>query len=220
QTSAPSYAVLGKAGPVQVLIVKDDHSFELDEAALNRILLSEAVRDKEVVAVSVAGAFRKGKSFLMDFMLRYMYNKRWGGVDWVGDYNEPLTGFSWRGGSERETTGIQIWSEVFLVDKPDGKKVAVLLMDTQGTFDSQSTLRDSATVFALSTMISSIQVYNLSQNVQEDDLQHLQVSPLVLLLRVTGVPALCSTHASCIVLERHVWSHRRVSEFPSFHFSS
>lgn len=88
-------------------------------------------------------------------------------------------------------------------------------MDTQGTFDSQSTLRDSATVFALSTMISSmqvmskplkhtsflvkhsgslsvqhtsqtevlssalmshvLQVYNISQNVQEDDLQHLQV---------------------------------------------
>ncbi|EMP30046.1 Atlastin-1 [Chelonia mydas] len=162
-----------KAGPVQVLIVKDDHSFELDEAALKRILLSEAVRDKEVVAVSVAGAFRKGKSFLMDFMLRYMYNKET--IDWVGDYNEPLTGFSWRGGSERETTGIQIWSELFLVDKPDGKQVVVLLMDTQGTFDSQSTLRDSATVFALSTMISSIQVYNLSQNVQEDDLQHLQL---------------------------------------------
>ncbi|XP_056677057.1 atlastin-1 isoform X6 [Monodelphis domestica] len=165
---------LKKAGPVQVLIMKDDHSFELDETALNRILLSEAVRDKEVVAVSVAGAFRKGKSFLMDFMLRYMYNQV--SIDWIGDYDEPLTGFSWRGGSERETTGIQIWSEVFLIDKPDGKKVAVLLMDTQGTFDSQSTLRDSATVFALSTMISSIQVYNLSQNVQEDDLQHLQVS--------------------------------------------
>ncbi|XP_015225141.1 PREDICTED: atlastin-1-like [Cyprinodon variegatus] len=48
-------------------------------------------------------------------------------------------------------------------------------MDTQGTFDSQSTLRDSATVFALSTMISSMQVYNISQNVQEDDLQHLQL---------------------------------------------
>lgn len=112
---------------------------------------------------------------------------------WLGDKDEPLTGFSWRGGSERETTGIQIWSEVFLVDKPDGRKVkswnfypnkstcdaffslhqsscwlcsdlhfilqvAVLLMDTQGTFDSQSTLRDSATVFALSTMISSMQV--------------------------------------------------------------
>lgn len=43
--------------------------------------------------------------------------------DWLGDPDVPLTGFSWRGGSERETTGIQIWSEVFLVDKPDGNKV-------------------------------------------------------------------------------------------------
>ncbi|KAG8013143.1 Atlastin-1 [Nibea albiflora] len=163
----------GRARPVQVLLVKDDHTFELDEAALSRILLSEEVRDREVVAISVAGAFRKGKSFLMDFMLRYMYNHA--SEVWLGDSDEPLTGFSWRGGSERETTGIQIWSEVFLVDKPDGRKVAVLLMDTQGTFDSQSTLRDSATVFALSTMISSMQVYNISQNVQEDDLQHLQL---------------------------------------------
>ncbi|XP_006632468.2 atlastin-1 isoform X1 [Lepisosteus oculatus] len=164
---------VGRAEPVQVLVVKDDHSFELDEAALSRILLNEAVREREVVAISVAGAFRKGKSFLMDFMLRYMYNQ--GSEDWLGAPDEPLTGFSWRGGSERETTGIQIWNEVFLVDKPDGRKVAVLLMDTQGTFDSQSTLRDSATVFALSTMISSMQVYNISQNVQEDDLQHLQL---------------------------------------------
>ncbi|XP_016151116.1 atlastin-1-like [Sinocyclocheilus grahami] len=163
----------GRARPVQVLVVKDDHTFELDEAALSKILLAEEVRDREVVAISVAGAFRKGKSFLMDFMLRYMYSQA--SDKWLGDADEPLMGFSWRGGSERETTGIQIWSEVFLVDKPDGSKVAVLLMDTQGTFDSQSTLRDSATVFALSTMISSMQVYNISQNVQEDDLQHLQL---------------------------------------------
>lgn len=48
-------------------------------------------------------------------------------------------------------------------------------MDTQGAFDSQSTVKDCATVFALSTMTSSVQVYNISQNIQEDDLQHLQV---------------------------------------------
>eukprot|EP00064_Thunnus_orientalis_P022869 superscaffoldBa00008112_g23090 len=111
----------GRARPIQVLLVKDDHTFELDEAALSRILLAEEVRDREVVAISVAGAFRKGKSFLMDFMLRYMYNHA--SEDWLGHSDEPLTGFSWRGGSERETTGIQIWSEVFLVDKPDGTKV-------------------------------------------------------------------------------------------------
>lgn len=41
----------------------------------------------------------------------------------MGGDDEPLTGFSWRGGCERETTGIQAWSEVFVVEKTDGKKV-------------------------------------------------------------------------------------------------
>ena len=48
-------------------------------------------------------------------------------------------------------------------------------MDTQGAFDNQSTVKDCATIFALSTMITSVQVYNLSQMIQENDLQHLQV---------------------------------------------
>lgn len=42
---------------------------------------------------------------------------------WVGGEEEPLTGFTWRGGCERETTGILAWSEVFVVEKPDGCKV-------------------------------------------------------------------------------------------------
>lgn len=63
-------------GPVQIITVcKDDHSFELDTKALEKILLAPHVRDKHVVVLSVAGAFRKGKSFLLDFMLRYMYRK-------------------------------------------------------------------------------------------------------------------------------------------------
>lgn len=42
---------------------------------------------------------------------------------WMGNDDEPLTGFSWRGGSEPETSGIQLWSEVFLVQKSDGEEV-------------------------------------------------------------------------------------------------
>ncbi|XP_031419463.1 atlastin-2-like isoform X2 [Clupea harengus] len=161
-------------GPVQIVVANEEnHEFSLDEEALDRILLQEHIRDLNVVVVSVAGAFRKGKSFLLDFMLRYMYNQK--SDFWLGGNDEPLTGFSWRGGCERETTGILAWSEVFVVEKSDGNKVAVLLLDTQGAFDSQSTIKDCATLFALSTMTSSLQVYNLSQNVQEDDLQHLQL---------------------------------------------
>ncbi|XP_075563176.1 atlastin-2 isoform X2 [Pelecanus crispus] len=165
---------MDKPRPIQIVFAhEDDHNFELDEEALEKILLQEHIKDLNIVVVSVAGAFRKGKSFLLDFMLRYMYNRT--SPCWIGGNMEPLTGFTWRGGCERETTGIQIWSEVFVIDKPNGTKVAVLLMDTQGAFDSQSTIKDCATVFALSTMTSSVQVYNLSQNIQEDDLQHLQL---------------------------------------------
>ena len=61
-----------KGKPVQVVVATDGHSFDLDEEALTEILLDERVRDKNVVVVSVAGAFRKGKSFLLDFFLRYL----------------------------------------------------------------------------------------------------------------------------------------------------
>lgn len=60
------------ARPVPVVVATESHSFELDEKALEDILLHESVRDKKVAVVSVAGAFRKGKSFLLDFFLRYL----------------------------------------------------------------------------------------------------------------------------------------------------
>jgi atlastin len=61
------------AHPVQVVKVSEDHIYELDEDALSEILLKDDVRDRTVVIISVAGAFRKGKSFLLDFFIRYMY---------------------------------------------------------------------------------------------------------------------------------------------------
>ena len=38
--------------------------------------------------------------------------------NWMGGEDEPLTGFSWRGGSERETTGILMWSKPFITTLP------------------------------------------------------------------------------------------------------
>lgn len=51
--------------------------------------------------------------------------------DWLGAEDAPLSGFSWRGGSERDTTGILMWSEPFLHESANGQKLAVLLLDTQ-----------------------------------------------------------------------------------------
>ncbi|KAJ0173421.1 hypothetical protein K1T71_010570 [Dendrolimus kikuchii] len=175
----PSKTVSLESGVgIQVITPGPEHTFTLDEESLSRLLLQDDVKDRAVVVVSVAGAFRKGKSFLLDFFLRYMhhkYNLGDNGEDWLGPTDQPLKGFSWRGGSERHTTGMLLWSQPFKATLHDGRKVVILLMDTQGTFDSESTVRENATVFALSTMISSVQIYNLSQNIEEDDLQHLQL---------------------------------------------
>jgi len=48
-------------------------------------------------------------------------------------------------------------------------------MDTQGTYDNETIMADWSAVFAISTLISSVQVYNLSQRIREDDLQYLNV---------------------------------------------
>ncbi|XP_035449302.2 atlastin isoform X3 [Spodoptera frugiperda] len=168
-----------RSGPhgVQVVNTGVDHTFTLDEDVLKELLLQDDIKDRPVVVLSVAGAFRKGKSFLLDFFLRYLNHKYGsdGGNDWLGGDEEPLRGFNWRGGSERDTTGILMWSEIFKATLDNGEKVAIILLDTQGAFDSESTVRDCATIFALSTMVSSVLIYNLSQNIQEDDLQHLQL---------------------------------------------
>lgn len=88
--------------------------------------------------------------------------------------NSELLGFKWRGGQNHETVGILMWSEIFTHDFPNGDKVAIILLDTQGIFDRHSSVRDYTTIFALSMMLSSIQCYNLMHNIQENDLQHLQ----------------------------------------------
>lgn len=71
------------AEPVQIVKVNEEaHTFRLSEDDLTRIILQDNVKHRDVVIVSVAGAFRKGKSFLLDFFLRYLYarvsrSKRW-----------------------------------------------------------------------------------------------------------------------------------------------
>jgi atlastin len=49
---------------------------------------------------------------LVNLVLQYVHHTK--ASEWMGDEKDPLTGFSWRGGSERDTTGILMWSEIFL----------------------------------------------------------------------------------------------------------
>lgn len=42
----------------------------------------------------------------------------------MGDEEEDLVGFPWRGGADRETTGIMMWSKPFVIRLPSGEQVS------------------------------------------------------------------------------------------------
>lgn len=60
------------AGPIQI-VVPANQSFHLEIDELKHILEADYIKDRNVVVVSIAGAFRKGKSFLLNFFLKYLY---------------------------------------------------------------------------------------------------------------------------------------------------
>ena len=185
---------------------------EVNSELLKSIALNVKKTGTERIAiVSVMGAYRTGKSFLLDLFLRYLRSvskdhseklaseavasdamdhsdsrpghviPRWltregdmiveGGTDDKGS-----KGFQWRGGMDKCTQGIWIWSEPFVMrdrDGPDEEPVAVLLLDSQGAFDSQMTKEQSATIFGLTAVLSSLQIYNISMQLQEDKIESL-----------------------------------------------
>lgn len=173
--SSSKLKIKGKAVNLVQLNLKTG-KYELNIKQIEEILMSPETKDCEVSILSVAGALRGGKSFLLSFFIRYLHSATVLNEteNWMGDPNEKLTGFEWKKSSQRQTTGILIWSEIFYY-KIDNRKIAIILMDTQGTFDTESTLKDDITIFAFSSMIASIQLFNISKRIQENYLNDLQL---------------------------------------------
>jgi atlastin len=172
--------------PLQIVSIgteDDAFAFKFHEDKLNEII-RKIPPGWKVAVVSVVGAFRTGKSFLLSWFLKYIHHlnskghddttKKWyEQVDTLGHDS----GFEWRGGSDRNTTGIWMWSQPHFITKPteDGKEetMAILLVDSQGMFDNETTMSLTASIFGLSTLLSSYQIYNVDKRIQEDNLQQL-----------------------------------------------
>ncbi|CAJ0570230.1 unnamed protein product, partial [Mesorhabditis spiculigera] len=166
-----------KAETVRIFQINDDHSYAFKKRTLKTVLLDERYADKKISVISIAGAFRMGKSFLLNFLVRYLKAMELNGGakndGWL-EADTKLDVFSWRGGEERHTDGIMICRWPFIVKNSKGEEVVVLLMDTQGTFDTHSTMRDCTFIFALSALISSVLIFNLREPIGENDLGNLQ----------------------------------------------
>lgn len=103
--------------------------------------------------------------------------------DWIGEQKDidRLDGFVFKSGRVRETTGIWMWSEIFTHDFDNGDKVAIILLDTQGIFDLKSSLKEFTTIFALSTMFSSVQSIICSIIYKKTIFNTYSCSPIMLL---------------------------------------
>eukprot|EP01035_Chromulina_nebulosa_P018108 gene18108-23762_t len=182
--------------PLKIInIGEDDSQFRLEDDNIKEIFDKLNNKDIKVAVVSIVGSFRTGKSFILNFFLRYLRHLEAVGLDALDDESEKWmykegdmllegnlntnneqseTSFAWRGGNERQTTGIWMWSEPFIVRSTAfPEEIAVLLMDTQGMFDNQTTMTLTAQIFGLSTLVSSFQIYNVEKRIGEDNLQHL-----------------------------------------------
>ncbi|TFJ97879.1 N(G),N(G)-dimethylarginine dimethylaminohydrolase 2 [Platysternon megacephalum] len=78
---------------------------------------------------------------------------------WMGREEEPLEGFEWRVGVRSVTKGVWAWSQPFWVPTERGK-VAVLLVDTEGSMDIA---RDTET-----------SILNVSSQLKDPDLEYLE----------------------------------------------
>lgn len=104
----------------------------------------------------------------------YLQYKKHDVTDWIND-EDMANKFSCKGGKDRDTVGIWMWSEIFTHQFKDGKKVAIVLLDTQGIFDNESDLKECISIFAISMLLSSVQCYNVMRQVQENDLKNLEL---------------------------------------------
>lgn len=60
--------------PVNLMGLNDNQTMTVDFAAIDGIFQNSEAYERKIVVLSIIGAFRKGKSFLMDYCLRYMYS--------------------------------------------------------------------------------------------------------------------------------------------------
>ncbi|CAK8691428.1 unnamed protein product [Clavelina lepadiformis] len=161
----------GKA--IQVLIPKEDGSYDMDKVALKNLAEHPDVIHNPVAVISIAGAMREGKSFFLSLLVMYLESNL--DSHWLDKPDTPIPfNFKWKGGIHRQTRGVWIWSKPYLVQKKNGTKIALLLMDSQGCFD-KSGARNDSNIFTFGTMLSSVQIYNLNKQIKENDLQPLAV---------------------------------------------
>mmetsp|Transcript_115872 Transcript_115872/g.368417 ORF Transcript_115872/g.368417 Transcript_115872/m.368417 type:complete len:812 (-) Transcript_115872:261-2696(-) len=159
----------GDRGQALRVVEADRVGIRVDEQGLAE--LEEALgccQCERVAVLGISGALRTGKSFFFDLFSRYLHSSE----NWLPPVLDRHC-FEWQAGAERCTEGIWIWSKPFVMVSSSGIRTAVLLMDTQGVFDARSTRQQCNSILGLTAALSSLLVYNVSRQLQQDTVDDL-----------------------------------------------
>uniref|UniRef100_A0A8C3T9T2 Uncharacterized protein n=1 Tax=Chelydra serpentina TaxID=8475 RepID=A0A8C3T9T2_CHESE len=152
--------------PVQLVRLDKEGGLTLDEEALSRCLEKGGVGDAPVCLVSIIGEQRRGKSFLMNCLLRRLRS--------LNQQNVAPGGFECRAGTATVTKGVWIWGQPLWI-QAQGRKVAVFLVDTEGSLDLQRCMETSIKLSVFSILLSSYWIFNISSTFTRTEADYLEM---------------------------------------------
>ncbi|KAG6926573.1 ring finger protein 112, partial [Chelydra serpentina] len=159
---------------VQLVRLDEEGGLTLDEEALSRCLEQGGVGDAPICLVSIIGEQRRGKSFLMNCLLRRLWSPEATHTSWMGREDEALGGFVCHAGMATVTRGMWMWDQPLWV-QAQGRRVAVFLVDTEGCLDLQRHMETSVKLSVFSILLSSYWIFNISSTFTRTEADYLEV---------------------------------------------
>ncbi|CAG7719335.1 unnamed protein product [Allacma fusca] len=152
-------------------VLSIDKTSRIELNSENFISVLEKAKDHPLAIISIVGKSREGKSYALNHFIRYLKS---GGKDyWDQQELSADEKFPSSDGPHPVTLGVNIWSEPFFCEHK-GKEVAILLLDCQGFYDMTLDTEKSAAIFALSSLLSSVLIYNVTTKLDMEVLEKVQ----------------------------------------------
>ncbi|XP_030066042.1 RING finger protein 112 isoform X2 [Microcaecilia unicolor] len=158
----------GHREPLQLVAVDEDGRLEVFEEAIQKCLRREEMKSYPVCLISIAGEQCKGKTFLLNYLLRRLHRMEQDACIQVGIQKV----LEWPAQASA-TGGMWIWSTPFLISQDD-EKTAVFLVDMEessvvvGKGDSRLKLA------AFSALLGSYLIFSFPTSLRESDMESLE----------------------------------------------
>lgn len=143
-------------------------------------ILPQSISNLPLCVVAVTGARRTGKSLLLNYMVRYLEADEAGtsnNGDWMGSPGDAAEAFITRSGRRDTTMGVWIYSKVFRIHRY-GREIVVILIDSEGLFGRGTDSAKSARIYAMSSILSSITIFNIMRDANSQDIINLALFEL------------------------------------------